>query len=150
MSGPNQLKLTKVTNMKRGMEFVETAVDQQLVDMEDTSAGMKIENVLCIHKLQRYTTNHPHTLMPSADIATITGDMFAAIMHLSQEVKSLKAAVEELRPQSSASASVASTTEVATPVSQVRSVEDRIASLENNLRCLRETLTYEENEAVET
>lgn len=143
MSSP--LKLTKVTNMKRGLEFVETAVENQLMDMEDIHAGMKVENILCIQNLQRYTTHHPHTLSPSTDISTMMGDVFAAITHINREVKNLASVIDKQASDRAARSKHKTKTDPKPSETPKDTLEERIASLENNLRCLRETLTYEEN-----
>lgn len=128
------LRLTEVTNMKKGMEFVKTAV-LQLVDMEDVTAGVKIDNMLSFQNLQRYTTCHPYAMTPIIDFATIAGDMFSALVFLSQEVEDLQ---NNLSPRDRDKDPVKHSTSA---------LEKRVVALEENLRSLKESLTYQSSKS---
>lgn len=141
MSSSN-FKSTKVTDLTRGMKFVEKATDGQLVDAENADSGVKVDNILNLRRLPRYTKFMFEDESNPVNISTLAGDLFSAVAYLNHEMKVIRSQLEILTEKDSEKESPKKESpEKETPPSDVLK---RIEALEENLRCLRESLTRED------
>lgn len=133
MSSSN-FKSTKVTDLTRGMKFVDKATDGHLVDAENTDSGVKVDNILNLKRLPRYTKFMFEDDSNSVNISTLAGDLFSAVAYLNHEMKVIRSQLEILTEKESPEEKTSPPTDIL----------KRIEALEENLRCLRESLTHED------
>jgi len=116
------------------MKFVDKATDGHLVDAENTDSGVKVDNILNLKRLPRYTKFMFEDDSNSVNISTLAGDLFSAVAYLNHEMKVIRSQLEILTEKESPEEKTSPPTDIL----------KRIEALEENLRCLRESLTHED------
>lgn len=120
-------------DVEKGLSEVLQSTGKALYVMK-TPDGKIINTVLKIDQLPRYQfPGSTDCINPSV----IMGDIFAAISTIDQKICSLDEKISNLQKQNSSEKGIILQKDIA-------DVKDRMSTLENNLRCLRRTITFEE------
>lgn len=124
---------TQVTDFSTGLQNICRATSTGIYDVVDDYNEL-VPNTLCIDMFPRYvlpTDEDDDEEFPSRiNSSTVLGDIFSAITHLEAEVRSIKKMVPDM-------------TKITQDYDKVEHMIEHIRVLENNLRSLHETLTYD-------
>lgn len=123
----------KILDYSIGLRNVKESAKRALYDMKDEDTGTCVSQVLNLELLPRYNKDND-------ELSVRLGDLFSAVMCLSQKVDSLNKRVTEIEHNSPVNEEISAIVEEQTHMIQ------HISALECNLRCLRETLTISDSD----
>lgn len=126
----------KIIDHSIGLRNVKETAKRALYEMKDEETGMYVtQPVLNLNLLPRYNNDDDK-------LSVRLGDLFSAVMCLSQKMDSLNKRVVEIENNTPVNEEICAIVEEQTQMIQ------HISALESNLRCLRETLTMSDSDEV--
>lgn len=134
---PNTVHLEKVVDFSKGLQKIQDVSKTSLYNIRDETTGELIENVMRLENTPEYVKDK--NVLQAISVAHL-GDFFAAITYMSSLLSAVEEKIRYIEEKQSIHEKITRTDH-----EELEHMEKHVSALETNLRCLRETLTYEEN-----
>jgi hypothetical protein len=128
--------VTRSKDYQSCLKEVCSAATKSLYTLKDEYTGDVYENAMCFSQAQRYVGDDDTHL----NVATLFGDIMGAINVLSNKIDNFDTRLTKLEKACSAVGKIDGLG------SDVLNMIDHMRTLENNLRCIRETFVINEEE----
>ncbi len=127
----------RVTDFSIGLNNVKDAAEKALYNLKDENSGDIIQNSLCLNMVPRYMYKISDNSIQRVNPGTSLGDIISSLVHISSRLELLEKEVELIKKRQDRVDITMKTDE-----DEIEHMGQHISAMENNLRCLRQTLTY--------